>query len=72
MNFIKHIFTGADGVTYDVGRVSWAVSLGAVCAAGLHSAWKGAIDLIAFGTAISAVVIAHGAALGFKKETEPK
>lgn len=72
MNFFKHIFTCADGVTYDIGRVSWAICLGAVCAAGLHAAWHGTIDLVAFGTALSGVVLTHGASLGLKKDTEPK
>ena len=72
MNFIRHVFTCADGVTYDIGRVSWAICLASVIAAGLHSAWHGTIDLVAFGTALSGVVLTHGAALGFKANTEPK
>jgi hypothetical protein len=73
MIVITHIFTGADNQTVDVGRVSWAVSLAAVITAGIHTAWvQGHVDLVAFGTAIAAVVAAHGAALGFKANTEPK
>ena len=71
MSILKDLFTGKDGVTHDLGRWSWALSLGAVIAAGLHSAWHGAIDLVAFGTSIAAVVGAHGVALGLKKDTEP-
>ena len=70
---LLHLFTGADNQTVDLGRVSWAVSLAAVIAAGIHTAWaQGHVDLVAFGTAIAAVVAAHGAALGFKANTEPK
>jgi len=72
MKWLSDLLTGIDGQTHDLGRWSWAISLGAVIAAGLHTAWHGTIDLIAFGTAIAAVVAAHGAALGFKKDTEPK
>ena len=69
----KNLFTGADNQTIDLGRVSWAVSLLAVIVAGIHTVYaQGHVDLVAFGTAIAAVVAAHGAALGFKANTEPK
>jgi len=72
MKWLNDILTGIDNKTHDLGRWSWAISLGAVIAAGLHTAWHGVIDLIAFGTAIAAVVGAHGVALGLKANTEPK
>ena len=71
MNIFAHLFTGKDNETHDLGRWSWAISLFAVIAAGLHTAWHGVIDLVQFGTAISVVVGAHGAALALKKDTEP-
>ena len=71
MSIWSDLLTGKDGVSHDIGRWSWAVSIGAVIAAGLHTAWHGSIDLVAFGTSIAAVVGAHGVALGLKKDTEP-
>lgn len=71
MSILNDLLTGKDGETHDLGRWSWAISLGAVIAAGLHTAWHGVIDLVAFGTSIAAVVGAHGVALGLKKDTEP-
>lgn len=72
MKFITDLFTGKDGVTWDVGRVSWAASLGGIFAAALAN-WihHDSIDLAALGGAVAAICIAHGAALGFKGSTEP-
>ena len=70
---MKNLFTGKDGETHDLGRWSWALSLGAVVAAGLHTAWTGhPIDLASFGTGIATVVGAHGFALYAKRDTEPE
>jgi hypothetical protein len=71
MKWFVDIVTGKDGLTHDLGRWSWLVSLASVLAAGLHTAWHGTVDLVAFGTSIAAVVGAHGVALGLKKDTEP-
>ena len=76
MNFLKrvfdHTFTGKDGKTYDIARFSWAYSLGSLSAIVLHEAWTSRpVDLVAFGTAVSAIVVAHGAAIWGKKDTEP-
>lgn len=71
MSIITDLMTGKDGETHDLGRWSWAFSLGAVISAGIHTAWHGVIDLTSFGTAIAAVVTAHGVALFAKRDTEP-
>jgi len=73
MNFVwlHDLLTGKDGVTHDLGRWSWCVSLGSIIAAGIHTAWHGTIDLVAFGQSIALVVTAHGAALWAKRDTEP-
>ena len=73
MNIIKHLLSGMDNATVDIGRVSWAASFLAVAAAAGANWWHGAlIDVQAFATALSIVAGAHGAALWAKKDTEPR
>lgn len=73
MSFAKDLVTCADGKSYDIGRVSWVVSTGAVLAAAGWNAWRGApVSLTELATALSGVVVAHGAALWAKAVTEPK
>lgn len=71
--FFTHLFTGRDGISYDIGRVLWA--LGVVSLVGfegfaviLHSQQ---FDSMNFATGFSAILAAGGAALGFKASTEP-
>ena len=72
MNMLKHLFSGIDNATVDIGRVSWAASFLAVVAAAGANWWHGAvIDMQALAVALSAVAAAHGAALWAKKDTEP-
>ena len=72
MSTIKHLFSGMDNTTVDIGRVSWAASFLAVVAAAGANWWHGAvIDVQALAVALSAVAAAHGAALWAKRDTEP-
>lgn len=68
MNLIRHLFTGKDGVTWDLGRVSWAVcTLGVI----VHDLFKPG-TVMEFATALAAIAAAHGFALGVKSATEPQ
>ena len=73
MNIIRHLFSGMDNATADIGRVSWAASFLAVVVAAGANWWRGAlIDVQTLATALAVVAGAHGAALWAKKDTEPK
>lgn len=73
MKWLRDLFTGIDGVTHDLGRWSWAVSLVSVIgAAGMNWIHGAVIDLQSLANAIGVVVAAHGASLFMKKDTEPK
>ena len=70
---MKHLLSGMDNTTVDIGRVSWAASFLAVVAAAGANWWHGSvIDVQGLAIALSAVAGAHGAALWAKKDTEPK
>lgn len=69
---VNDIFTGKDCETHDIARWSWAFSLfGILAATAANFLHDHEIDLVALGTAIGAVVGAHGAAMWAKRDTEP-
>jgi hypothetical protein len=66
------LITGKDNATLDLGRILWAK--GSVVFTGLsiyHVIHTHTFDYIAFGTGFAAIMTAGGAALMFKKDTEP-
>jgi len=72
--FTKHLLTGLDGETWDIGRVGGALAL--VVGLGLQVyvvVWKGQpFDMTAFGTGVAALAIGIGGLLKLKESTEPK
>jgi hypothetical protein len=69
---LLNLFTGRDNQTLDLGRVSWGVNTLALLAlAGWHEYLNTRVSLTELGTALGAVVLTHGVALGLKGKTEP-
>ena len=69
---VLNAFTGKDNETIDIGRILWALGVLVFFGMSVYSAYKGqAFDAVAWGTGFSAVLVAGGAALGFKSKTEP-
>lgn len=72
MDFFKHLFTGKDNETYDLGRILWA--LGALVFLGLSCAsfYKGATwDGVLFATGYGVMLGAGAGATKLKASTEP-
>ncbi len=70
---INDLFTGIDGETADIARYSWAICIFAIVFLACWNAYRnGVVDLPGFGTAVAAIVGAHGAALWAKRDVEPK
>ena len=74
MGWLTHLVTGPDNQTHDVVR--WGALLGILQAVGM-SAYDVIVhgahfDVQQFGMGFGAVLAAAGAALGMKKDTEPK
>jgi hypothetical protein len=71
---LRQLLTGADNETHDFMR--WIGLGGALTALGLQIyvvVWKSQpFDLQSFGIGMGALCASVGAALGFKRETEPK
>ena len=69
---LRELVTGRDNSTHDLGRWSWLVCTAAILA---HDWWQlhagVTVTVKDLSLALAAVVTAHGAALGFKSNTEP-
>jgi hypothetical protein len=69
---LKMLFTGKDGVTLDMGRVSWAGCTAAVLALAAYHEHQGVrVPVKDLALALSGLAVTHGAALGLKSSTEP-
>lgn len=67
--FTKDMFTLANGVDFDIGRVLWA--LGVLVFLGLCVQQYSTFDPQTFGVGFGAVMLAGGGALALKRNTEP-
>ena len=69
---LKQLFTGKDGITLDMGRVSWAGCTVAVLALAAYHEHQGIrVPVKDLALALSGIAVTHGAALGLKSSTEP-
>ena len=73
LQFLKHLFTGKDNQTFDLGRVLWALGVIALIAfTGWHVWEKCEFDAMSYGTGLGALLGGGGAGIAIKKGTEPE
>lgn len=71
-DFFRHLFTGKDGQSWDLGRVLWAVVTLAFIGLSGFALWRGgAFDPMAWAGGAGAILAAGGGALMLKRNTEP-
>ncbi len=72
-SFLKDIFTGKDGESFDLGRLLWAGT--AIWAPALQTfdvvANHVRFDIQAFGVGMGVILAGGGGALALKRKTEP-
>ena len=70
--FLQHILTGRDNLTYDLGRVLWALAFVIGVGMAIYATVTGkSFDLVNYGLGVSGLLVAGGAALKLKESTEP-
>lgn len=73
MHIIKHLFTGKDNRTIDIGRVILFEAVQSYILLAAYLIYKGgAFDLIAYGSGLAALLAAGGAGIALKSGTEPE
>lgn len=71
-HFIKHLFTGVDNITYDLGRVLWAKMSIVYCAITAYFVYKtGQFDFQQWAIGAAAILAGGGGGLALKQKTEP-
>jgi len=69
---LKHMFTGVDNATWDIGRILWAKISVVYCAiSGYHAVAHGVFDAQNWAIGASAILAGGGGALSLKAKTEP-
>lgn len=73
MNFIKNIFTGIDGVTYDPARALWILgTVSFLLFAGFEVYRTQHFNMVDFGIAYGTILAAGASGVKIKETTEPK
>jgi hypothetical protein len=70
--FFKHLLTGKDNQTYDIGRVTWLLGLIAVIALAAYEVMHTSVSLRELAESLGIVSGAGGASVMMKKDTEPQ
>ena len=70
---IKHMFTGIDNETIDLGRIIWAkISLVYCAISAYHAVHTGQFDPQAWAIGAGAIMAGGGGSLALKAKTEPQ
>lgn len=72
IEILKQLLTGKDNHTYDIGRVTWLVSLLAVIALAAYEVMHGTVSLRELAESLGIVSAASGASVAMKSKTEPE
>ena len=68
---LKQLLTGKDCQTYDIGRVTWLISLLAVIALAFYEVMHSTISIRELAESLGIVSAAGGASVAMKGKTEP-
>ena len=70
---LKDVSTGLDGVSFDIGRISWMICNFSIFCVASYTLFKGgAVSIVDMGTALSAIAVSHAGSIYLKKDTEPR
>lgn len=73
IKFLKHIFTGIDNQTWDLGRILWAKISVVYCAISAGQVWAGhTFDPQSWAIGAGTILAAGGGSLLLKAKTEPQ
>jgi len=70
-NILKQLLTGKDNNTYDIGRVTWLISLVAIIALAFYEVLHNTVSIRELAEALGIVSAAGGASVAMKQKAEP-
>jgi hypothetical protein len=68
---LKHLLTGKDNETYDIGRVTWLVGVIAVITLAFYEVMHNTVSIRELAESLGIVSAAGGASVAMKGKTEP-
>lgn len=71
-DFFKHLLTGKDNQTYDIGRVTWLLGIVSVIGLATYEVTVAQVSLRELAEALGIVSGAGGASVMLKKDAEPQ
>ena len=71
-DIIKQLLTGKDNATYDIGRVTWLISLIAIIALAFYEVMHGTVSIRELAESLGIVSAAGGASVAMKSKSEPE
>ena len=72
LEVLKHILTGRDNQTYDIGRVTWMLGFVAIIVLAFYEVMHSNVSLRELAEALGIVSGAGGASIMMKKDSEPQ
>lgn len=70
-DILKQLLTGKDCETYDIGRVTWLISLLAIIALAFYEVMHNTVSIRELAESLGIVSAAGGASVAMKAKTEP-
>jgi hypothetical protein len=70
-DILKQLLTGKDNETYDIGRVTWLISIAVVIALAFYQVMHNAVSIRELAESLGIVSAAGGASVAMKGKTEP-
>ena len=68
---IRQLLTGKDNTTYDIGRVTWLISLVAIIALAFYEVMHNTVSIRELAESLGIVSAAGGASVAMKQKSEP-
>lgn len=68
---IRQLLTGKDNTTYDIGRVTWLISLVAIIALASYEVMHNTVSIRELAESLGIVSAAGGASVAMKQKSEP-
>jgi hypothetical protein len=72
LEIFKQLLTGKDNNTYDIGRVTWLISLVAIIALAFYEVMHNTVSIRELAESLGIVSAAGGASVAMKSKTEPE